>query len=379
MTGLVISRRVVKGQLDGERNTFHGLRVRNPEALPAWVASNGTAFLRVWVGDRESISPDWRWNQDLEEIRQSLSGSGQRDMVFVQFHGMYRLVSYESGPGWGLMCARRENPLWYMGMLGIVLLAAVLGGWVALRNGYRYLRQPVDRELAFYRALEAAKETFFAGIFHELGTPLTSLLSRLELTLEHLEKGPVRDAIEKAYLDGQRIEKLSGDQLLRARLESGRVRLKMEAINALDLLSCVILRLEILCQHQSVTTVVDSAEDLEIWGDRLRLEQALVNLVTNALKYAPQTRQLVLSARKCGDGYALEVKDQGEGFDLDQLPRLLQPFETQADSHAKPGTGLGLFLVHEICKAHGGRLSFEKRVDGFAACITLPTGGDGLS
>jgi len=372
IAAILISRRVVKGQLAGERNTFHGLRTQQPEAVPGWVAANATAFLRVSIGDRESTSPDWRWNEALEQIRQGLSAPSSPKMEFVWFHGMYRLVYSESGPGWKMMCARRENPLWYVGLLGVVLLLAVSGGWVALRGGYRYLRQPVDRELEFYKALQAAKETFFAGIFHELGTPLTSLLARLELTLESLENGPIRDAVAKAYLDGQRIEQLSGDQLLRARLESGRIRLKMEAIDAGDLLACVVLRLEILCQHEKIATRVDVPEGLEVWGDRLRLEQALVNLVTNALKYAAGTDILVLSARKVGGEVCLEVMDQGPGFDPDQLPRLLKPFETQTPGQAKPGTGLGLFLVNEICKVHAGNLEFERVDAGFIARIRLP-------
>jgi len=274
-----------------------------------------------------------------------------------------------------LLCRRADSALISLLMLGAFLL---LAGWILLlfRRASARMLLPVDRELHTAAELDATKERFFASIFHELGTPLTSLMSRLETLLEREGDQGRRLALSRCYQDAHALSSLTADQLQRARFEAGSTTLQGEEIPLDGLFSSLSLRLEILFHLAGMDLVVIAPPELSLWADRLKIEQALTNLITNAIKYGRPGQTIRLLAWRADCQVILAVEDEGEGFNPE--PYLAQGLIFHGGGRPLAGresTGLGLWLVQRIAQAHGGELGYGREGQRFRALLRLPQNG----
>jgi signal transduction histidine kinase len=271
-----------------------------------------------------------------------------------------------------LLCRRADSALISFLLLGICLF---LAGCILLlfRRASAQMLLPVDRELLTAAELDAAKERFFASIFHELGTPLTSLMSRLETMLEREGDQGRRLALSRCYQDALSLSSLAADQLQRARFEAGNATLQWEEIPVDGLFSGLSLRLDILLELAGMAMVAEVPSGPSLWADRLKIEQALTNLITNAIKYGRKDQTIRLLAWREEQKLILVVEDGGEGFDAE--PYLRQGLVFHGGGRALAGresTGLGLWLVQRIAQAHGGELAFCREGLRFRALLILP-------
>ena len=216
---------------------------------------------------------------------------------------------------------------------------------------------------AMLARLEAGLERerrFVADASHELRTPLALLKAELELALRR-PRSPeeLQGALRSAAEEVERLVRLAEDLLVLAASEEGGLRLRMERIDARELLEGVAGR---FASDGRVLEAVSSVEALT--GDRLRLEQALGNLVDNALRHGAGTVRLEALPG------ALRVSDDGDGFPPDFLPRAFERFSRADDARTGRGAGLGLALVDAIARAHGGSAS-ARNVDGGGAEVTI--------
>jgi histidine kinase len=130
--------------------------------------------------------------------------------------------------------------------------------------------------------------------------------------------------------------------------------------------------------ENQVTLETSVAEGLEeIWGDSARLEQALQNLMANALRHTPEGGQITLLAEPAGEGVRLIVRDTGPGVPDEHMPRIFDRFykadASRTDPYSKTGSGLGLSIVKAIVERHGGTVSAANLAGGGAEfTITLP-------
>jgi two-component system phosphate regulon sensor histidine kinase PhoR len=160
----------------------------------------------------------------------------------------------------------------------------------------------------------------------------------------------------------ERLQRLLDDLLDLARIESGHTPPSMEPIRADALMDAAAGTVASLAQSRGVELIREPTEEpLVIRGDRRQLEQALVNLLDNAVKYTDPPGRVVLSIRRRDREVHLEVSDTGVGIPEEHIPRIFERFYRvdKARSRQLGGTGLGLAIVKHIVQAHGGRVEVE--------------------
>jgi heavy metal sensor kinase len=215
--------------------------------------------------------------------------------------------------------------------------------------------------------LEVALEherSFISNASHELRTPLTHLQAEVELALESpRSKAELLDALRAIGHDTDRLAQLAQDLLVLARVDHGALPVRLEATDLDDALRTVALRFERRAGDADRTIETDGA-GLRWPVDRLRLEQAVANLIENALRHGAGPIRVVALRR--GDLVELHVTDEGRGFPTDFLPRAFERFSRADESRGRGGAGLGLALVQALAAAHGGAASAANRPEGGA-------------
>jgi heavy metal sensor kinase len=220
-------------------------------------------------------------------------------------------------------------------------------------------------------ALERERD-FVADAGHELRTPLALLRTELELALRHGDsEQELREAIRSSSQEVDRLTQLAEDLLLIARSDRGKLPLRVEMLDPAELFASVTSRFQWRAEaaERSVASVCDPGARLR--GDRIRLEQALANLVDNALRHGQGDVHLSATV---GDGaLELHVTDDGGGFSPDFLARAFERFTHGRRGRDGAGTGLGLAIVSAIAKAHAGEAHAANRADGGAdVWLVLP-------
>ncbi|HZV00282.1 MAG TPA: HAMP domain-containing sensor histidine kinase [Planctomycetota bacterium] len=250
----------------------------------------------------------------------------------------------------------------------LALVATALGGVATFRS--------VSRSLELARM----KQDFVSNVTHELKTPLTSI----RMYAETLSLGRARDdEKKKEYLnhiikESERLQRLIDDILDFARIGEG----KQPYVLAEGDVTEVVLEAIDLFRHSATQRGFELYLDLPALGalppvdlDRDALARSVLNLLSNAVKYSPDNRYVGVSVKREGDMIACAVSDKGIGIDRDDLDRIFDRFFRAGDhmTRAIPGTGLGLSLVDEIVRAHGGQIRVEsEKGKGSKFTILLP-------
>ncbi len=213
-------------------------------------------------------------------------------------------------------------------------------------------------------ALERERE-FVADAGHELRTPLSLLRTELELALRHAEsKAELEEAVRLSIAEVDRLAQLAEALLLIARSEGSELALQIGELDTNALATSVVNRFAWRAQEEGRALLVEVPAGLGIRGDRLRLEQALGNLVDNALRHGAGDVRLV--AILAGDTVELHVIDEGMGFPTAFLEHAFDRFTRSSQARTGSGSGLGLAIVQVIAAAHGGVARAANRIDGGA-------------
>lgn len=227
--------------------------------------------------------------------------------------------------------------------------------------GHLILYRDVTREAE----AEAAKSEFVSLVSHELRTPLTSVKTSLSLLLRGAA-GTLTDAagdlLEIALRNLERLIRLVDDLLDLSRVESGRVQIDLAAISLAESVGKAVGAVEGFAQEREVELVWDhSDEDALVVADSDRLQQVIVNLVSNAIKFSPQGSQVELRWWKQADQAVLEIADQGPGIPADQVERIFDKFRQleQTVTRKFGGAGLGLAISRTIVDQMGGHIWAE--------------------
>lgn len=239
------------------------------------------------------------------------------------------------------------------------------------RDEVRELGDTLNEMLDRIEATMRRERRFIADASHEIRTPLSLLRTELELarwperTREQLDV-----ALQSAGDETDRLSQLAEDLLVLARSDDGNLPVQHKPLSAHDLLADAAVRFQARAEALGRTIIVDDP-DVPLVGDRLRLEQALGNLIDNALRYGTGTVRLFATVRD--DDVELHVCDDGTGFDEAFLPRAFERFARADEARGRGGTGLGLAIVDVIARAHGGNAAAANRApSGADVWITLP-------
>jgi two-component system OmpR family sensor kinase len=221
------------------------------------------------------------------------------------------------------------------------------------RDELHRLGETLNEMIARLEAAFARERTFVADASHELRTPLAILRTELELALrEGRSEEELREALRSATEETERLTQLAEDLLVIARSDQGGLPVKVSEIPVRELLERVGRSFAVRADAQQREVEVEAPSHLLLAGDPLRLEQALGNLVDNALRYGTGTITLRAAPRE--DGLELHVLDAGPGFPEEFAAKAFERF-TRADSaRGRGGAGLGLAIVAAIARAHGG-------------------------
>src|SRR6185437_12473261 len=215
---------------------------------------------------------------------------------------------------------------------------------------------------------------FVADASHELRTPLALLQTELELALRrprsHQE---LEDALRSASEETQRLVRLAEDLLLIARADQGPLPVSREEVEAEQLLGVVAERFATRAQTLGRDLSAEPSE-LRLDADPLRVEQALGNLVDNALTHGEG--RVELRAVDAGDRVELHVLDEGAGFPPEFRPRAFERFSQGDKARSGAGSGLGLSIVELVATAHGGIAKASNRAEGGTdVWLSLPKTG----
>jgi two-component system, OmpR family, sensor kinase len=219
-------------------------------------------------------------------------------------------------------------------------------------------------------ALERERR-FVSDASHELRTPLAALRTELELALRRERtRDELREALRSAAEESDRLSQLAEDLLVLARSQGGRLPVRRERLPAAELLADVRERYARRVAEAGRSLELQVDERLELSVDRLRAEQALGNLVENALRHG--RGRILLQARRRNGQVELHVRDEGPGFEADFIARAFEPFTRGDPGRVGPGAGLGLAIVDVIARAHGGAAHAANRDGGADAWLALP-------
>lgn len=222
-------------------------------------------------------------------------------------------------------------------------------------------------------ATEKMKNEFLSSVSHELRTPLTAIKGWSETLQSYPED---RELVSRGLaVIGKEAERLSGlvEELLDfSRMESGHIVLKRQRLDVLAELEEAVFLFRDRATRAGLHLEYTAGEKLlPVWGDPARLRQVFVNLLDNAVKYTPQGGRIRVEAAQLPGRVQVVISDTGVGIAPEELPRVRQKFYQTDPSN--PGSGIGLALVEEIVRLHGGRMELDSEPGvGTAVTVLLP-------
>jgi two-component system, OmpR family, sensor kinase len=242
----------------------------------------------------------------------------------------------------------------------LLLLLSSLGAYALAGRALRPVRAALARE-----------RRFVSDASHELRTPLAALRTELELALRReRSREELEAALRSAAEETERLSQLAEDLLVLARAEEGKLPVRRERLAAAELLGGVRERYARRAEEAERALEVRVEDGLALNADRLRVEQALGNLVENALRHG--RGRILLEARASDGQVELHVRDEGEGFPPVFLGSAFEPFSRADPARSSHGTGLGLAIVDVIARAHGGTAHAVNIEGGADVWLVLP-------
>lgn len=235
--------------------------------------------------------------------------------------------------------------------------------------------------LARIALLQEGQRQVSDNIAHDLKTPLTRLRNRAEAALRDASRGDdPRPALEGNIAEADQMIRTFDALLMISRVEAGFHPAEKTDVDLAAIVAEVSELYEPVAEDAGARLLTEADEPIVAHVSRELIGQALSNLIDNALKYAPvDGRETVITAglERRGDRYRLFIADNGPGIPADKHGRVLERFYRLDESRSKPGSGLGLSLVHAVAQLHGGRLVLEDAEPGLRVVLDLPMDGRG--
>ncbi len=256
------------------------------------------------------------------------------------------------------------------------LAAAQIATAISNARAYEQERQRAEA----LAAIDRAKTIFFSNVSHEFRTPLTLILGPLEEALRDSgaqNESASRERLELIWRNSLRLQKLVNTLLDFSRIEAGRVEANYEPTDFSALTAQLAGMFESAITRAGLRLAVDCPPYTQpAYLDRDMWEKIVMNLLSNAVKFTLEG-EIVVSVTETKEQFALTVRDTGVGIPADEIPRLFERFHRvrQARARTHEGTGIGLALVQELVRLHGGRIQVRSGIDrGTEFKIEIPTG-----
>ncbi len=249
----------------------------------------------------------------------------------------------------------------------------------ALRATVEQCRDTIDELLSERNGFDEVRSTFLSTAAHELKTPLTVIQSYLEAVLEDLGEGlsdEQRSFIETALASSHRLRRLVVDLVDLAAIDSGKIPLEIGRVELGPVVDAVRRQMSELARRAGLEiAVAASGEPVTARADAGRVEQILLNLVDNAVKFTPRGGSVTIRTQTVADSVRLEVHDSGIGIPADRVELLFKEFSRlpEPDGVARQGSGLGLAISRRLALAMGGRIEVRSSTEeGSSFTVQLP-------
>jgi len=359
------------------------------------VGGDGAPIYSTGPGD---VFPAWNNSQthDPAYDMTTRAGHGQEYLIRTQ------PVVADSGKKYFVQVvaslSRNEEILeQLLGVLALALLLAtaiaVTGGFLLIRSSLKPLdnmairaqkitsrslheRMPVSPtgdelqqlSISLNRMIERLEEAFHhisrfsADASHELRTPLTIMRGELETAVQNAKiDAGVRETLGTVLEETVRLSKIVDQLLTMSRLDAGEAFLEVTRFDFSELVRTTVEYMRLLADEKKLVLKVEAGAEVQVEGDQSRLQQVIVNLLDNAIKYTPEGGSISVSVRGEPDKAVLAITDTGIGISQEGQAHIFERFyrTDKARSRELGGTGLGLSIVKSIGVAHGGRVSVQ--------------------
>ncbi len=230
-------------------------------------------------------------------------------------------------------------------------------------------------EIEFRKEAERKKDEFISIASHELKTPMTSIKGYIQLLERSLDKEDLETTRVRLHKVQNQVEKLNllvADLLDISKIESGKLKFNKKYFSFDKILDHII---EVMQQaNPEVKFIKKGGIDTEIFGDEMRIEQVIINFMTNAIKYAPDSDEVHLTTERRGDEIYFSVRDFGIGMAKEHQPQIFDKFyRVEETSERFQGLGIGLYICQEIIERHEGKIGVNSEPDeGSEFYFTIP-------
>ncbi len=237
----------------------------------------------------------------------------------------------------------------------------------ALSDALNAMAEKLSSDISRMQKLEQVRTEFLGNVSHELRTPIFSIQGFLETLLDGAVDDPAvnREFLERAHRQATRLNTLLNDLIDISRIESGDMKLSFRYFRVGELLEQTVEEVREQAQKKQIQLVCTIIPPMkEVYGDRERLKQVLINLVDNAVKYTGEGGKVECRARLQGSQCLIEVEDNGCGIADEHLERVFERFYRVDHDRSRDvgGTGLGLAIVKHIVEAHGSTVTARSQV-----------------
>jgi len=304
-------------------------------------------------------------------------------------------------------------------LLGVLALALLLATAIAITGGFFLIRsslKPLDHmavraqritsrnlhermpvhhtgdelqelSISLNRMIERLEEAFHhirrfsADVSHELRTPLTIMRGELESVVQNpIIDSEAREALGAVLEETVRLSKIVDQLLIMSRLDAGEAFVEVSRFDFSELVKSTVEHMRLLAEEKKLSVKVEAADPVHVEGDPSRLQQVVVNLLDNAIKYTPENGSVSVKVCAEADKAVLTVADSGIGISQEAQAHIFERFyrTDKARSRQMGGTGLGLSIVKSIGVAHGGLVSVQS-AEGYGSTFRfeIPRSADG--
>ena len=222
------------------------------------------------------------------------------------------------------------------------------------------------------------KDEFIGIASHELKTPLTSIKAYLQVLDTIENKQPNKQYVQKALDNVNKLQQLISDLLDVSKIQSGQLHLNINEFDIDSLIDETIAAFQIISVHHKIRRNGDAINQI-ITADRQRVEQVLMNLLSNATKYSPDAKEVIVYTEKTDSELIIKVQDFGIGIAKEEQTKVFDRFyRTKGMSVLISGFGLGLYICKDIIKRHNGKIWIESEEKGSVFYFSLPINFKGM-
>lgn len=262
--------------------------------------------------------------------------------------------------------------------IGIFLVISIAVILLIIRQ-YRLIQKSKQEQARLFSEMDQMKSRFFANISHEFRTPLTLMLTPLERRIEQAQTQHDKEEWLMIQKNGNRLLSLVNQLLDLSKIEAGKMALQLELIELAEWMKPLVGQFASIAESRNINFQASLQPDFYWAIDREKMEQVILNLLSNAFKFTPNGGTIDVSLVRQQSLAHITILDSGIGIPAEQVPHVFDRFYQVDDSHLREyeGTGIGLALARELVGLHGGTITVSsEHGKGSSFNVTLPDHAD---